>query len=55
MESFFDEEVKKYCESLDQSSSIIGDKMYAQIMTVLANQDSCLNICKSMIEEAKGM
>jgi hypothetical protein len=53
-EASFHEEVKNYCESVAQSSSKIWDKMYAQIMVVLASQDTYLPIFKSMIEEAKG-
>jgi hypothetical protein len=50
----FDEEVNSYCESVEHSSSIIGDKIYAEIMVVLANQDSYLNKCKTFIKGAKG-
>lgn len=39
---------------MDHSTSIITDKMYAEIMVVLANQDNYLNKCKAMIRGAKG-
>ena len=50
----FDEELKAYCESVDHSTFIITDKMYAEIMVVLANQDNYLNKCKALIKAAKG-
>ena len=50
----FDEELTNYCETVDHSSSIIGDKMYAEIMVVIDNQDNYLNKCKAMIRGAKG-
>ncbi len=35
----FEEDLITYCQSVDHSSSIIGDKMFAEIMVVLANQE----------------
>jgi hypothetical protein len=49
----FEEELNSNYESMDRSSSTTGDKKYAEIMVVLANQDNYLNKCKAMIRGAK--
>ncbi len=49
----FEEDLITYCQSVDHSSSIIGVKMFAEIMVVLTNQDNYLNKCKVMIRGAK--
>jgi hypothetical protein len=33
----FEEDLITYCQSVDHSSSIIGDKMYGEMMVVLTN------------------
>jgi hypothetical protein len=49
----YEEKLNTYYQSVDHSSSIIGDKMYAEIMVVLANQGNYWNKCKAMIRSAK--